>query len=46
MLLSNCVACNSEKSELLKEQEPSESLSSLKIKASLSKIPSLVSLLF
>ena len=39
MLLSNCVVCNSKKSKVLKQQEASELLSSLEIKAPLSKIP-------
>ena len=39
MLLSNCVVCNSKKSKFLKQQETSRLLSSLGIKAPLSKIP-------
>ena len=39
MLLSNCVVCDSKKSKFIKQQEASGLLSSLGIKASLSKIP-------
>ena len=46
MLLSNCVVCDSKKSKFLKQQEASGLLSSLGIKAPLSKIPLVGPLLF
>ena len=46
MLLSKCVMCDSKKSKFTKEQEASGLLSSLVIKPSLSKIPSVGPLLF
>ena len=39
MLLSNCVICDSKNSKFLKQQEANGLLSSLGIKAPLSKIP-------
>ena len=39
MILSNCVVCESKKSKFIKRQEASGLLSSLGIKAPLSKIP-------
>ena len=39
MLLSKCAVCDSKKSKFIKEQETSGLLSSLGIKAPLSKIP-------
>ena len=45
MFLSKCAVCDSKKSKFIKEQEPSELLSNLRIKAPLSKI-SLVKFLF
>ena len=38
MLLSKCTLCDSKKSKLIKNQEASRLLSSLRIKTSLSKI--------
>ena len=46
MLLSKCVVCDSKKLKLIKEQEASGLLSSLEIKASLSKISLVGHLLF
>ena len=46
MLLSNYVVCDSKKSKFLKQQEASGLLSSLGIKAPLSRIPLLGPLLF
>ena len=46
MFLSNCVVCDSKKSKFLKQQEASGLLSSLGIKAPLSKIPLVGPLLF
>ena len=46
MLLSKCAVCDSKKSKFTKEQEASRLLSSLGIKAYLSKIPLIGSLLF
>ena len=46
MLLSKFVMCDSKKSKFTKEQEASGLLSSLVIKPSLSKIPSVGPLLF
>ena len=46
MLLSNCTVCDSKKSKFLKQQEASGLLSSLGIKAPLSKIPLVGPLLF
>ena len=46
MILSNCVVGDSEKSKFLIQQEASGLLSSLGIKAPLSKIPSVGPLLF
>ena len=45
-LLSKCVVCNNKNSKYIKEQEASELLSSLGIKAPLNKIPLLGPLLF
>ena len=45
MLLSNCVVCDSKKSELIKQKKASGSLSSLGIKTPLSKIPLVAPLL-
>ena len=39
MLLSNCVLCDSKKSNFIKQEEASGLLSSLGIKTPLSKIP-------
>ena len=39
MLLSKCAVCDSKKTKFIKEKEASGLLSSLGIKASLSKIP-------
>ena len=39
MLLSKCAVCDSKKSKIIKQQEASGLLSSLGIKAPLSKIP-------
>ena len=41
MILSKCALCNTEKSRFLKKQEASGTLSNLRLKAPLSKIPSL-----
>ena len=46
MLLSRYAVCDSRKSNFIKEKEPSELLSSLGIKALLSKIPLVGPLLF
>ena len=46
MLLSKCAVCDSEKSKFIKEQQPSELLSSLGIKTPLSKILLVGPLLF
>ena len=46
MLPSNYVLCNNKKSRFIKEREASGLLSSLGIKTSLSKIPSVGSILF
>ena len=46
MLLSNCVVCASKKSKFIKQQEASGLLSSLGIKAPLSKTPLVGPLLF
>ena len=46
MLLSKCVACNSQKSRFSKEQETSGLLGSLAIKALLSKLHLLGDILF
>ena len=46
MLLSKCGVCDSKKPKFIKEQEASRLLSSLRVKAPLSKIPLLPSLLF
>ena len=46
MLLAKCVVCNSKKSKFIKEQEASALLSSLGIRAPLSKIPLVGPLLF
>ena len=39
MLLSKCAVCDSKKSKFIKQEEPNELLSSLRIKTPLSKIP-------
>ena len=41
MILSKCALCNTKKSRFLKKQEASGILSNLRLKAPLSKIPSL-----
>ena len=46
MLLSKCAICGTKKSRFIKEQETSELLSSLGIKAPLNKIPLLGYILF
>ena len=46
MLLSKCAVCDSKKSKFIKKQEGSGLLSSLRIKAPLSKIPLVGPLLF
>ena len=46
MLLPKCAVCDSKKSKFIKQQEASELLSSLGIKAHLSEIPSVGPLLF
>ena len=46
MLSSNCVVCDSKKSNFLKQQEASRLLNSLGIKTPLSKIPLIGPLLF
>ena len=46
MFLSECAVCDRKKSKFIKEQEASGLLSSLVIKAPLSKIPLVVPLLF
>ena len=46
MLLLTCAVCDSKKSKFIKQQEASGLLSSLGIKAPLSKIPLLGPLLF
>ena len=46
MLLSKCAICGTKKSRFIKEQEASELLSSLGIKAPLKKIPLLGYILF
>ena len=46
MFLSNFVVCNSKKKKLLKQQEPSGLVSSLGIKAPLTKIPLVGPILF
>ena len=46
ILLSKCAVCDSKKSKFIKEQEASGLLSSLGIKALLSKIPLVGPLLF
>ena len=46
MLLSNCVVCNCKKSKFIKQQEATGLLSSLGIKAPLSKISLVGPLLF
>ena len=46
MLLSKCEVCDSKKLKFIKEQEVSRLLSSLGIKAPLSKIPLVGPLLF
>ena len=46
MLLSKCAICGTKKSRFIKEQEASELLSSLGIKAPLNKIPLLGYILF
>ena len=46
MLLSECVVCDCKKSKFIKEQEANGLLSSLGIKAPLSKIPLVGPLLF
>ena len=45
-LLSKCTVCDSKKSKFIQQQETSRLLSSLGIKAPLSKIPLVGSLLF
>ena len=46
MPLSKCTVCDRKKSKFIKEQEASGLLSTLRIKAPLSKIPLLVSHMF
>ena len=46
MLLSKCTLCDSKKSKLIKNQEASRLLSSLRIKTPLSKIPLVGPVLF
>ena len=46
MLLSKCAACNSKKSNFIKQQEASPLLSSLRINTTLNKNPLLGPLLF
>ena len=46
VLLSKCAVCDHKKSKFIQQQEASGLLNSLGIKASLSKIPSVVPLLF
>ena len=46
MLLSKCAVCDSNRSKFIKQQEPSGLLSSLGVKARLSKIPLVDPLLF
>ena len=46
MLFSNCAVCDSKKSKFINEQEAGVLLSSLEIKAPVSKISLIVSLLF
>ena len=46
MILSKCAVCNSEKSRFIRKQEAKQLLSSLSIRAPLSKIPILGDVLF
>ena len=46
MMLSNCAICGSKKSKFIKKQEENGLLSSLGIKAPLSKVPLLGNVLF
>ena len=46
MLSSKCAVCDSKKSKFIKQQEPTGLLSSLGIKTTLSKVPSVGPLFF